>query len=385
MVDYQRFYSRSFQEVERTTRRIHFFKSDFDRSTFEGLLAGGKINEEQTKQLGYLGFTVIKPIRNKHKELLIGKTLVRPPYEENQSHRFVKMLHPVSLFGIDLSIDAVPFQAQDHIVGACATTALWTAIAPMSRREGLKEYSPSEITEISNSLPGQQRIFPNNGLSLPQMLTFLRLADSQLDVEVISSPGATMISTAVKAYIYGNFPLIATLGLYPDDSLRPDLHAAVIVGYRSGSEGELESLFVHDDQLSPYAATTGGAPSSFETWQNGWNRLRYREIRVRELVIPVYHKVRTSFVPMNRYFEKYQEKEKAGRSGLRMELYLTTVQRYKQELWAENVRDKTTILSQFLPRFLWIIRSFSGNERLVDVIFDGTSPVPKRMLEVRYT
>lgn len=103
LVDYQKFYSRSFDEEKRFTERIHFFVEDFSTTKFEESL-------------------------------------------EN---------YDVSLFGIPLSVSSLPFQVQDQGVSACATIALWTALHPLADTYGIPRLSPAEITELSTSFPSE--------------------------------------------------------------------------------------------------------------------------------------------------------------------------------------------------------------------------------------
>ena len=61
MIDYQKFYSRSFSKVLRFTRRIHFFSQEFSGMDFAKKLEQGKIGKIKKS---YLGFAVVKPIRD---------------------------------------------------------------------------------------------------------------------------------------------------------------------------------------------------------------------------------------------------------------------------------------------------------------------------------
>ncbi|MCK4732286.1 MAG: hypothetical protein KAT65_07495 [Methanophagales archaeon] len=99
MIDYQKFYSRSFGDDNgKITKRIHFFKEEFSLEKFKKSLKNNDI--EYLKNDSYLGFVVIRPITNIDEQPLIGRTLLKTyPYEERGDRRcFVIKEYPVSLF-----------------------------------------------------------------------------------------------------------------------------------------------------------------------------------------------------------------------------------------------------------------------------------------------
>ncbi|MDW7732967.1 MAG: hypothetical protein SCH66_11130 [Methanolobus sp.] len=135
LMDYSNFYSRSF-EVEKYTKRLHFFNEGFDRADFE-LLFENNENFIDSLRLSYLGFIVVKPIKipvNNKLEPLIGRTVLQTydPDDGTDRRQYLKNTYKVSLFGLRLEIQSLPFQAQDFAVAACATTALWIALHPLN-------------------------------------------------------------------------------------------------------------------------------------------------------------------------------------------------------------------------------------------------------------
>ena len=91
MIDYQKFYSRSFELIERFTTRIHFFDKRFSDVQFEnGLNGKGEILKSYLEQLkkSYLGCVVVKPEMIKDHPL-IGRTLLKTyPFKEGDKSRF---------------------------------------------------------------------------------------------------------------------------------------------------------------------------------------------------------------------------------------------------------------------------------------------------------
>ena len=164
LVDYQKFYSRSFDEEKRFTERIHFFVEDFSTTKFEESLEN---NDIEYLRKSYLGFVVIRPIKGSDRKRLIGRTLLNAYPDEKGSEKrvFIRGNYDVSLFGIPLSVSSLPFQVQDQGVSACATIALWTALHPLADTYGIQRLSPAEITELSTSFPSEYRNFPSSGLN----------------------------------------------------------------------------------------------------------------------------------------------------------------------------------------------------------------------------
>lgn len=186
MVDYQKYHSRSFAPDGKYTKRLHFFRVDFSEKQLKESLQNNDVEYLQ-RQEAYLGFVVIRPITDRLGMPLIGRTLLKayPEKEGNDSRHYLTCKYSISLFGIPLEIDSLPFQAQDEGASACATIALWTVLHPLAERFEITRYSPAEITEISTSTPSISRRFPSGGLTIEQILNGVR--SMGLEVEVITT------------------------------------------------------------------------------------------------------------------------------------------------------------------------------------------------------
>jgi hypothetical protein len=370
MVDYQKFYSRSFEKLPRETTRIHFFNEYLCEDDLMVALNG---KYEQLTQ-SYLGFVVIKPIyRDSNKEIpLLGRTILKtyPKEDGNKKRFFVTEKYHASLFGVPLDVVSLPFQDQDLGVGMCATTALWSTMQPLINPYGIQRHSPAEITEISSLHPALSRRFPSDGLTLEQILRYIQSAG--LDVEVIGATEKT-IPIAVKAYINARVPIIAILALKhrgePEEVW--DWHAAVISGYKSNECRNVEELYIHDDGIGPFCRAHP-VHNNFKFWDNEWISERgYDTCEVYHLFAPIYSKIRLTFPLIFKYFE---EKQNVARSPeLDLELLLYTIRKYKRFLLDFKIKSKPDMLKTFLPRFLWVIRTYYKNRLLRDDIFDATS------------
>ena len=78
----------------------------------------------------YLGFLVVKPVFDSKNNPLLGRTLLAPyPHIDGDCRReHLRQNYKISLYGLPLNIESLPFQMQDQSVGACATTSCWVSL-----------------------------------------------------------------------------------------------------------------------------------------------------------------------------------------------------------------------------------------------------------------
>lgn len=385
LIDYSRFYSRSHEEYSKKTVRLHFFTDSFPHKNLLKSLDAEGIAKIRDK---YLGFVVVKPIKNKEgKKKLTGRTLLRTYSSTIDKDRryFVTRKYHTSLYGIRLSINSLPFQAQDTGVSACATIALWSAVHPLCDTFDVPRHSPSEITEMSFSSnpscpPGFNRVFPSDGLTMWQIINYIRSIN--LDVEPIEiAPNIQehpeIAKDVVKAYIKTNLPVIATLRL--EGKRHTGNHAVVISGYRCDKDDDITKLYVHDDQIGPYSRVK--PIDNFGQWENEWLTEVDRVI-LQEFLVPIYPKIRLPFARIYPYYTDLRKK--AEKKGYKLELFLKMLNNYKEELLNANIKEKEKNLKSSFPRFLWIIRLSDNDITLSDFLFDGTSIYPRMLTTIEY-
>ena len=424
MLDYQNFYSRSFRDDGKFTKRLHFFNVEFSQEEFKKSLEDNDLSylNEET----YLGFVVIRPIKDIHDEPLIGRTLLKVYLTDIDGEKrvFVTRSYKVSLFGIELKMRSLPFQAQDQGVGGCATMALYSALHPLAITFGLQRSSPSEITEMSTSFPIASHKFPSSGLTWGEMINCVRSIGLEVETIGFKSEEEIKIKTAVMAYIDAGFPLIAALDLiektdgvenYVKGALKKgapliaaldririspiqplDRHAVVISGYRSDFNNNLRELYVHDDQICPYNKVT--FDGSLREWRNEWNSGYY--VILEKLLAPIYPKIRLPFIRMNRCYEDLKAKIiKSGGPYYDLRLCLVTIKRYKKFLLKKTFfgfkeddqerpatyYNKDEILTLSLPRFMWIVRAYENDKLVYDLIYDGISVYPHECFAIVFT
>jgi len=394
-IDYAGFYARSFGNIDRCTKRVHFFSESFDRDYFEDCLI--KNHENGIKNDAYLGFVVIKQFKDNFgdPDPAIGRTLLEtlPKSEEGSSdnRQFIYSKYKSSLYGIPLNINTLPFQAQDHAVAACATTALWTASHQLNALFGTLKLPPIEITKRAGFIIENNRNFPNQGLTLKQMLAFLNSID--LDFEYINTAQIkencnvkvrNIVPETIKALAPLKIPIIAVLRLITNGK-PPDLHAVVISGYRQDEVGSISRIYVHDDQIGPYSRVFDDlGDGSFFKWSNEWTKdQRYGpcdDMYLDGLLIPLYPKIRLSYKEISGYVimcrEKYPEYD--------INLYMTTVQDYKNKLVSSNIKDKVDILRKPMPRFMWVISFKKNKNSVTDLLVDATSHIIRIRCVIMY-
>nr|WP_295934973.1 hypothetical protein [uncultured Dyadobacter sp.] len=176
--DYTLYYNSSFTQWQRSCKRLHFFRSKVDKSTFKKsferhLLSPGTEFGQSFWNDDYLGFIVIKPIPVSS----IGYTLLRhynyslthPLYNPNRVY-FAARSYKIHLFGHEIEISTLAFQEQDSMVAACATMSVWFLQQKALTTNLVVRKSPGEITKDAGELLDKgERVFPNSGLKVPEL------------------------------------------------------------------------------------------------------------------------------------------------------------------------------------------------------------------------
>ncbi len=280
--DFVAFYASVFKSYPRHTKRLHFFKDDASALFADSLAAQAAAPSDA---FGYLGFVVIRPIRQGP----IGRTMLPfPPLSPNliirQASRSQVDAH---LLATALQAKGAPFIQQDRRIGACAQAAIWMASRPIHERHRQSSWhSISQITQyattptdadLSQSLPHGSR-----GLNPLHITRALRAMGHQPLCDIFEKPDAE-VSHAVPAesitlardgtldigddaqaievllrYLDSGLPVI--IGIPPRGG--EDGHAVTAVGYvesngpalraGNGYDRFVRAILVHDDQHGPY-------------------------------------------------------------------------------------------------------------------------------------
>jgi len=311
--EYANYYATSLFPPPTKATRLHFFSTAISNRKFSAILKKAacanfeavcnKLNES------YLGFSVIRPLA----DAPIGRTVLKT-FNHNATRCYTLPPHAyrVHLCGLKLSVCGVPFQQQEQAVGACATTAVWSALAQVMRHDGGRAPTPFAVTEAATRHWLNDRVFPAaSGLKNEQVLEAIRqFGYAPFHFE----PGVKteLFMHAVKCYLRSGIPVILKIR-YPDENF--EAHAVTVVGFREGDatiDYQIDEkpsyylktksmcrLYVHDDRLGPYSR------AEWHVDENGYVQLHYlphedgfeffaHDAVVQSAMVPVYPKIRLS-------------------------------------------------------------------------------------------
>ncbi|MCR4316240.1 MAG: hypothetical protein NUW37_07830 [Planctomycetes bacterium] len=269
LAEYAAFYSVSSWPYGNICRRFHFFKTKVNRSLIKKA-AGGDKKSSAVLNDNYLGFIVLRPLPHAP----LGRTVLkRYPERDPTFPRIDKPNRDYTshLAGITLKISGVAWQQQDTGVGACATVALWSLLQSATFDDGHAVPTTVDVTRFAHhQSPWGSRVFPSDGLIVEQVCTAIK----QTGLEPVFVPGNVVVEISDKAIaafspnsfksacaslIRSGYPVLLAGELKSDDKLEG--HAVCAVGFREKSpakntnfqDGSIEFLYIHDDNLGPYA------------------------------------------------------------------------------------------------------------------------------------
>jgi hypothetical protein len=391
--DYAQYYAKCFKPYGRFCKRLHFFSVDFSSDEFADLVHK-KISAEQEPKLvsAYLGFAVAKPLP----EAIIGRTVLpTPPSPQTSEFPAIRKCE-VNLYGLPLQVKSLPFQEQDTVVGACATSALWSAFQKTCYLYGKEAPTPATITQLATRHFLSARVLPSHGLNVQQICEAIRGVG--LEPEVFTVRPDVPIVSLVNAYLRAGLPAILAL-----DVKKRGLHAVTVLGYsveaipvRDREVSPRQSMlplqglsigkfYVHDDQIGPFAEITihpgnGKYPVRFKgMWvtpagEEAWLVPEF-------VIIPVYHKIRIKFLEVlkwPKYITEFLESlgwtQPLGPLSLRWDVYLTTVNTLREELRSRGLGADfaKAVLIRSHPRFIWRVTAYHNVTPLFVVLADAT-------------
>lgn len=317
--EYSQYYATTLRPPRPKATRLHFFKNSISNRQFSYLLkkaANGNFDGAcQKLNETYLGFSVIRPLP----DAPIGRTVLATFNNDSLNRCYTLPPHPyrVHLCGLKLKVCGVPFQQQEQAVGACATTAVWSALAQVMRHDGGRAPTPFAVTEAATKHRVNDRVFPaTSGLIDEQILEAIRqFGYSPHMLECKHKEGYALFMMSVKCYLRSGIPVILKVHSPGDDAA----HAVTVVGFRVDDE-ELVSdishketnwethclrtkgmfrLYVHDDRLGAYARAEWQVEAdkfiqfNYKPHEAGFEKYS-RKVDVIAAIIPVYPKIRLS-------------------------------------------------------------------------------------------
>ena len=401
--DYAGFYVRCFSEYHSKCCRLHLFNFNISKKQFNRLLLGRnsvQLIEKMKAPGNYLGFMVIKPLPR----TVLGRTCLRVRPELEQGH-FIGRSYNVNLYGIPLVAEkTIAFQEQDHVVAACATSALWSAFQCTGQVFRHHIPSPVEITKSAlQRFPMSEREFPNSGLYDIQIANAIRgvgLDPIPYNFDPSARDEISKLRTVIYAYLKAGIPIllgVRLLGLPNEPG-----HAVAVTGFKlnpayapaSGGSTHLmanglKMIYAHDDGIGPYAPMEltiidyqGKKAAAFTTdWRDQHGNPVYALPDY--LFVPVYHKIRIPFASVLESVVSFDDwiKRLYGQgihlfqNGLEWDVYLTTVSNLKTEIEGNSRLSgayRKTILTQPMPRFIWRATARCQGSAVLDLLYDAT-------------
>ena len=400
LTEFQGYYSTTLRPPSSKTVRIHVFDCPVELADLKQRLLDppSRAGLKAHLQAHYLGFVVVRPLPTAP----IGRTVLRW-YRGSPSRMFGPQPppHRVHLLGLGLEVHGVQFQQQDRAVGACATAAVWCALAATVRRDGGRSPTPLAVTEAANrSLPRGRALPAASGLTLEQMVGAINALACSPDL-FKPAGDATLFLLQLLTYLRSGIPVVLQLA----DPMAPGAaHAVAVVGFRS-SDGEeaapelehrlteshvvrcagITRLYLHDDRLGPYArfvwdpgAEEDGPAVGFKPYGAGFDQY-VGKLAVWNAVAPLYPKIRISAYdlysvasevwPIAVWLCKSED-----RQGLRLEPFFVHSGAYLESLYALplGVRAVEAACSLLLSRYVGVLRFSVGTVWFLDVVCDAT-------------
>ncbi len=395
--EYTNYYATTLRPPPPKATRLHFFRNDLTDDIFTRLITQAAEGSFTAicKELSshYLGFAVIRPLP----DAPIGRTVLTTFQALDRCYTLPPHPYRVHLCGLKLSVCGVPFQQQEQAVGACATTAVWSALAQVMRHDGGRAPTPFAVTEAATRNWLSDRIFPAaSGLKNEQILEAIRqfgyapmFFEPRLKTE--------LFVLAVKCYLRSGIPVILKIQY----DRRDETHAVTVVGYREndsiieyredgGTSFSLNSrglcrLYVHDDRLGPYAR------AEWRVCENGFIKLKFlpselgydefcQEALVEAAMVPLYPKIRLSAQDLVGFAGELLPmfREIVGpnaRDSLNIDLRFCLAGDCLEILYLSNIpagRFASFARQAMLSRYVGLITYFVANQIVAYIICDST-------------
>lgn len=395
--EYTAYYARCQVPYPAVCTRLHFFDGEGSLENFDGhledALESGSFEELETGlDARYLGFVVIRPIPS----VPIGRTVLRTLHDTPTVKRCFPGLrdYTVHLAGLRFTVRGVAFQQQDQAVGACATTAMWSALQIALPRDGMRPPTPAALTVAANRhlLTGGRPFPAARGLNLEQMCEALRTSGA--DPVVFTEGDAAhpdLLEQLILISLKSGLPAI--LAIQNGSSG----HAVTAVGYRASSaahidlpgrpqtfrHGRIDRLYLQDDRLGPYArATTSKAQGELRLeipFRSRGGGMNPDTSVIRHVIVPQYPKLRATALDLIRassdLYPLFHEHALNLSQDLEFDARFARSGEILCELRSRNVRpDRFArfLADVRLSRYVGVLKVYLGGQDCLTVLLDAT-------------
>ena len=397
--DYLHFYGSCHQKYSRRCRRIHFFNKKFDINRLFSLTEDYNSIQKELQDI-YLGFSVIRPIEGKN----IGRTLLKVYNETNcdeecgnqcvKRNILATNEYKANLCGYNLCIKSLPFQQQDQVVHACATTAIWTVLEKTNRDFNFYTPTPYEIRFAAQSFHSLYRPFPSSGLTIREIISSIRNFGMEVDVGKYTkekNPTYHTFAAVLYAYLRGGMPVLLSVVLKTQKGVIKGGHAMVVTGYNLIPKqpkttdclltgNRINKLYIHDDALGPFSKYLI-KPQSGNTLILSCKDRGSMQVVPDALIIPIYQKIRYPFLKISAYLTAFLD-DLTGEQDLRdiieWDIFITSVNKLKKSYLQNDEFSKLdnstqrNILTGAFPKYIWRSILLIKNKPVFEVLADAT-------------
>lgn len=402
--DYAAYYALCFKDYDKFCKRIHFFKTSLTREQFEKSLLGG-LEKDVDIWPHYLGFIVVKPIPS----TVIGYTVLRNyNYIDPQIHRrfWGTRRYKGHVFGREEELDSLAFQEQDHVLAACATTAIWSMLNKAAADYHTILKSPNEITKDAGRMSWDgSRMFPNKGLVILQVCQAIVHSGLETEVKLPAcgeadeedSDQCQYISNAytkkiLQAYSGLGIPIILIIEVPNGNDV--GIHAIAVSGHSMKAidpetpqretrwlSANVKKFYAHDDQFGPFARIRFENCFDLDTpWSEHHDQ--HLPTRVKSIIVSLYPKVRISYddveaivIGLDYILTPFFD----GKVGydLVWDVRLQLSEDFKKEIVASTLDDagKLRLLDECMPKYLWVASCYIGEVCVMTFTFDATDVI----------
>jgi hypothetical protein len=393
--DFASYFVKCFFPYERKCKRLHLFSASITEATFKQLILGSLPERDRCNALdAYLGFVVVRPLPS----AIVGRTLLKT-YESDGGRRNYPCTkrYEAHLFGVELSVESLPYQEQDSVLAACATVSLWSCFHKTAELFGTATPTPATITRLANQAL-HTRSVPSHALNVFQMCR--AVAENGLEPEVIEvKPGLPLVSL-LYAHLRMGLPVVLLVHVE-----RIGGHAITIVGYSMRSDQVhasevapglgcvpmaglmIDELYAHDDQIGPFSrlkitvgppVRVGNVECPYKLTGSWTDKATGQVLSLYPLsaLIPVYHKVRVTFIDVQEWITRLDAivVRLFVAADRRWDVHLITSNEYKKHSGSTGVPvdELEQLLLQPFPRFIWRALLSIGNTAAIELVFDAT-------------
>lgn len=396
--DFSEYYIKCFKKYQREVNRLHFFSCNFSKDEINKILAQGNKAKIDNIKSSYLGFVTIKKLPNN----FIGNTCLKT-FGDLASRYYTSLrTYKENLFGIDLKVKALAFQEQDSTVSACATSALWSIFHSTGKLFQHSILSPVEITKLATeNAYSDTRIFPNKSLNLYMIAQGIK--NIGLEPYKIEVNEENILKASVYAYLRANIPMLMGFGLLDIEKgeLLKTGHAVAVIGYNLDvneqvsyspfrlKSNKINKLYVHDDQVGPYAKMMFQQYNA-KNYERNWvlstsfgrkdNKDCYKSIPW-AVSIPLYKNIRIpfnsilnqafTFNEILNYFARILKKD----WNFEWDIYLNSVEQLKSDILenhTDEIENTKYILTRRLPSYVWCCELSLNKKVIMNILFDAT-------------